>query len=118
MRTSKTVTSSSGATTAYTYVYEDGQLVQMTRGSRILDFIYDGNGVPVSVAYRSRATANPTYYYYGLNSRGDVVALYNSNGTIAAKYEYDAYANDEAAMSLIVLNLLCYEEVFRQHNSW
>lgn len=21
-------------------------------------------------------------------------------------------------MSLIVLNLLCYEEVFRQHNSW
>lgn len=94
VRTSKTVTSSSGATTAYTYVYEDGQLVQMTRGSRILDFIYDGNGVPISVAYRSRATSTPTYYYYAVNSRGDVIALYNSNGTIAAKYEYDAYAND------------------------
>ncbi len=95
MRTGKTVTVTSGSgstsSTAYTYVYENGLLLQMTRGSRIYDFSYDANGTPVSIAYRNRATANPTYYYYGTNWRGDVVALYNSNGTVAAKYEYDAY---------------------------
>ena len=53
--------------------------------------IYDANGTPVSIKYRSSAAATPVYYYYGINSRGDVVSLYNSNGTIAAKYEYDAY---------------------------
>ena len=91
MRTGKAVTTSSGATTNYSYVYENGMLQKMTRGNRILEFSYDANGTPVSIKYRSSATATPIYYYYGINSRGDVVSLYNSNGTIAAKYEYDAY---------------------------
>ncbi len=80
-----------GATVKYTYVYEDGLLRQMSRGSRVYDFIYDAYGNPVSIAYRSRATANPLYYYYGTNSRGDVVSLYDSNGLVVALYEYDAY---------------------------
>ncbi len=92
MRTGKTVTKD-GTTTEYNYVYENGLLLQMTRGSRIYDFSYDANGTPVSIAYRSKATANPTYYYYGTNWRGDVVALYSSTGAITALYEYDAYGN-------------------------
>ena len=90
LRTGKTVTQN-GTATEYNYVYENGLLLQMTRGSRVYDFSYDANGTPISIAYRTRATATPSYYYYGTNWRGDVVALYNSNGTVAAKYEYDAY---------------------------
>ena len=59
----------------------------------IFDFSYDANGTPVSMSYRINATTTPTYYYYGTNSRGDVVALYNSSGSITALYEYDAYGN-------------------------
>ena len=91
MRTGKTVTKSSGATTAYTYVYENGLLLQMSRGARFYDFSYDANGRPLSIAYRSQAEATPIYYYYALNSRGDVIGLYNSSGNIAALYDYDAY---------------------------
>ncbi len=91
MRTGKSVTASSGTTTNYSYVYENGLLQKMTRGNRILEFSYDANDTPVSIKYRSSADATPVYYYYGINSCGDVVSLYNSNGTIAAKYEYDAY---------------------------
>ena len=91
MRTGKAVTNSSGATTNYSYVYENGLLQKMTRGSRILEFSYDANGTPVSIKYRSSETANPVYYYYGINSRGDVTSLYNSDGSVAAIYSYDAY---------------------------
>ena len=63
----------------------------MKQGSRILDFSYDASGNPVSIKYRSSATATPTYYYYALNSRGDVTSLYNSDGSVAAIYTYDAY---------------------------
>jgi len=92
LRTGKIVTKD-GTTTEYNYVYENGLLLQMTRGSRVYDFSYDANGTPVSIAYRTRATATPSYYYYGTNWRGDVVALYSSSGLITALYEYDAYGN-------------------------
>ena len=91
MRTGKVVTTSSGATTNYSYVYENGLLQKMTRGSRILEFSYDASGNPVSIKYRSSASANPVYYYYGVNSRGDVIGLYNANGALSSTYEYDAY---------------------------
>ena len=92
MRAGKTVTKD-GTTTQFKYVYEGGLLRQMTRGARIYDFSYDANGTPVSMSYRINATTTPTYYYYGTNWRGDVVALYNSSGSITALYEYDAYGN-------------------------
>ncbi len=91
MRTGKVVTTSEGTSNSYTYVYENGLLLQMRMGSRIYDFSYDANGTPVSIAYRTRATATPTYYYYGVNSRGDVELLYNSSGSVVAVYKYDAY---------------------------
>ena len=90
MRTGKTLTS--GTTTdTVEYVYEGGLLRQMRYNHMYFDFSYDANGAPVSMAYRSTAAGSPMYYYYGLNSRGDVVALYNSTGTLTAKYSYDAY---------------------------
>ena len=94
LRTRKAVNVIANGSTTVTnveYVYEDGNLLQMKHGGRILDFSYDSNGDVVSVAYRSSSTATPVYYYYGLNSHGDVVALYNASGSVTALYEYDAY---------------------------
>ena len=54
----------------------------MKRGSRILDFSYDASGNLVGFSYRSGTKATPTYYYYALNSRGDVIGLYNASGSL------------------------------------
>ena len=94
VRTKKTVnvvTNGSLNATNVEYVYEENKLIQMKYANSILDFSYDSSGEVISVAYRSSASAIPQYYYYGLNSHGDVIALYNSSGNVAALYEYDAY---------------------------
>lgn len=94
LRTRKTVNTIQNGSTAVKnveYVYEQGKLLRMKDGSKILDFTYDANGSPISVAYRSSSTSNVGYYYYGVNAQGDVVALYNSTGAIVALYNYDAY---------------------------
>jgi len=94
MRTNKTINVVQNGTLSATnvkYIYESGKLLQMRYGSRVLDFTYDSGGTPISLIYRSSETANPTYYYYGVNARGDVEALYTSSGAVSAKYNYDAY---------------------------
>ena len=35
----------------------------------------------------------PVYYYYALNSRGDVIGLYDEEGNLHAKYTYDVWDN-------------------------
>lgn len=81
MRTSKT----NGSAT-YTYVYNGGKLVQMTRGVIVCYFIYDGDR-PVSMKIGN------TIYYYLTNLQGDVVAITNESGAVVASYQYDAWGN-------------------------
>lgn len=77
----------------YTYLYQDGLLVQETRGEMILDYSYDENGRIRMGAYRKTASATPGYFYYALNSRGDVIGIYESDGDLYAEYTYDAWGN-------------------------
>lgn len=77
----------------YTYLYEDGLLVQETRGNQIFDYSYDANGNIRMLKYRSNPTGTANYVYYALNSRGDVIGLYDSNGALLAKYNYDPWGN-------------------------
>jgi len=79
--------------TNYTYLYEGGLLVQETRGDEIFDYSYDANGSIRMLKHRATESATPTYYYYALNSRNDVVGLYNSSGAVYAKYTYDPWGN-------------------------
>lgn len=88
MRLSKTVDG-----VEYTYLYKDGLLVQETRGDITLDYSYDANGRLCMGAYRSSANATTSYFYYALNSRGDVIGLYKPNGDLFAKYTYDVWGN-------------------------
>ena len=79
--------------TNYTYLYNEGLLVQETRGDEIFDYSYDANGSIRMLKYRATESATPTYYYYALNSRNDVVGLYNSSGAVCAKYTYDPWGD-------------------------
>ena len=76
----------------YTYLYQNGLLLQETRGNRIIDYSYDSNGRPCALRYKN-GDNDPVYYYYKLNSRGDVIGLYKANGTLQYKYEYDVWGN-------------------------
>ena len=43
--------------------------------------------------YRTSANATGVYYYYAYNSRGDIVGLYNADGSLYCTYTYDAWGN-------------------------
>ncbi len=66
---------------------------EIVDNTRILDYSYDSAGNPVRVAYRTSLSATPIYYYYAVNSRGDVVGIYTASGSLLVVYEYDAWGN-------------------------
>ena len=77
----------------HTYLYNGSQLLQETKGTKILDYSYDANGQIYAVRYRANANDEGTYYYYAHNTRGDIVGLYNADGTLHAEYTYDVWGN-------------------------
>ncbi len=83
------------------YVYESGLLKQMKYGSYIFTFSYDAYGSPIGFEFREEDSTSRTYYYYGINSRGDVLALYNSAGTQIASYSYDPYGKPISINKLV-----------------
>lgn len=89
MRLSKTVDG-----VEYTYLYQDGLLVQETRGSKIFDYSFDANDNLTMLKYRTSSKGSVSYLYYELNSCGDLIGLYNSSGTLIAKYSYDVWGNE------------------------
>lgn len=57
--------------------------------AKVLDFIYDESGKPFALIY-TNGSATATYYYV-LNLQGDVVGLLDNDGTLVAKYSYNAW---------------------------
>ena len=90
LRTSKSVVEDF-VSTEYNYVYENGLLRQMTYGNHVYNISYDAYGTPVLLNHIIPTSGLNEYYYYGVNSRGDVEALYYSDGSLYATYDYDAY---------------------------
>ena len=78
-------TQKSNGTDTYNYVYNGSQLTRMTSSGRTLDFTYDANGTPLTVAL------NGYVYYYVTNLQGDVIGIANSNGTLVVSYRYNAW---------------------------
>jgi RHS repeat-associated protein len=78
------------ATTALRYDL-DGRLVQETAGSTDITYAYN----PLGLESMSLTLAGGTTesFYYEFNTRGDVIHLVDSSGTIAATYHYDAWGN-------------------------
>ena len=73
----------------------------MLYGSNKFDFSYDVNGTPRGFKYTPANSTSSSYYYYGVNSRGDVEALYNSADTQIASYSYDAYGKPISTQTLV-----------------
>ena len=86
VRTSKTVNG-----TTYNYTTLSGKVMRQTWGSKSLEFVYDDGNQPFAMIYNDGSTT--TLYYYVLNAQGDVIALLNANGTLAASYNYGAWGN-------------------------
>jgi len=109
MRTSKDI---EGVGTV-NYVYENGKLLQMDYLGYIFTFSYSAGGTPIG--FRFNNDGNISYYYYGLNSRGDVIALYNEAGTKIATYTYDAYG--KFLSRTYTASNLSYDNTFAVNNN-
>ena len=70
-----------------TYLYSDDMLMRQTDGTNTIDFQYDAGGQIIGFVY------NGTPYYYLRNIMNDVSGIVDANGTVVAKYRYDAYGN-------------------------
>ena len=93
------------------YTYASGLLVSMTDGTNTLNFTYDPDGIALGV------NLNSTDYYYLYNAQGDVIALYDSAGTVVTEYKYDSWGKllsttGSAAATIGLLNPLRYRGYF------
>ena len=88
VRTSKTVNG-----VEYTYEYLNGKLMHETRGEKVFDYCYDANGQLYAVSYKANSSTDAVTYYYAHNWRGDITSIYDGDGNMVAKYEYDVWGN-------------------------
>ena len=77
--------------TTYTYTTLSGKVMRQQWGEKSLEFVYGDGNQPFAVIYNDGSTS--TLYYYVLNAQGDVAAILNSSGKLAAFYDYDAWGN-------------------------
>ena len=92
------------------YVYEGGLLLRMDYLDYFYNFSYDANGTPIGFQFTT-PSGTDSYYYYGLNSRGDIIAVYDSEGTKVATYSYDAYGKP------VTTNILNTNHTFAINNN-
>lgn len=88
LRISKTV---NGVTTHY--VYDGSLLLAEYNDTTTTVYIYDALGSPIGFKSRANSYAADTWdvYWYDKNLQGDIVAIYNSNGTKLVSYTYNAW---------------------------
>ena len=77
----------------YTYEYLNGHLMHETRGEKVFDYCYDANGQLYAVSYKANSSTDAVTYYYAHNWRGDITSIYDGDGNMVAKYEYDVWGN-------------------------
>ena len=90
IRTSKT---KNGVTT--TYYLNGTQIMAEETNGNITVYIYDANGAPIGMQYHGVNYSANTWDTYWLekNLFGDIVAVYDNNGTKLVSYIYDAWGN-------------------------
>ncbi len=75
-----------------TYYLDGTQIIREIRyhvddGTKDIFYYYDENGAPVGMSY-----GGPTYTYYK-NIFGDILGIFDENGTLVVRYYYDAWGN-------------------------
>ena len=92
LRTSKTV---NGITTEY---YWNGNLLVAEKTPyNLIVYNYDATGRPIGMAYRENGYTQYQWdvFWFDLNVFGDVVAVYDNNGTKLLTYTYDPWGYGE-----------------------
>ena len=83
----------------YKYLLNGSQIIGETwteYGTEyLLLYIYDENGSPMGIKYRTEAYAAGVfdYFFFEKNLQGDIVAVYNAEGEKIGSYIYDAWGN-------------------------
>lgn len=100
--------------TTYSYVYDGGQLSQMTVTITVtadeetttqtdtLAFTYDASGAPQTLTW------GESTYLYAVNAQGDVVAILDTAGNAVVEYAYDAWGNLLSTTGGMALTLGAY----------
>ena len=92
IRTSKTVDG-----IEHKYYLNGSQILAETwkQGSteHLVVFVYDENGSPIALKYRTNAYAENTFdfFFYEKNLQGDIIGIFNTNGRRVGWYIYDAW---------------------------
>ena len=69
---------------SHKYYLQGEQIIAERYGNKLIKFYYDGTGV-------CGFNYNGTDYYYQKNIQGDILKIFNGNGTLYAEYSYDAW---------------------------
>ena len=77
--------------TTYTYTTLSGKVMRQQWDGKTLEFVYDDSSQPFAMIYKHGSETE--LYYYLVNAQGDVSAILDSGGKIAASYDYDAWGN-------------------------
>ena len=90
IRTSKTVNG-----VVHNYTVSDSLILTEEWGTNLVVYLYDANGEPIGMRYRTSSMAEGVFYtfWFDKNLQGDVVAVYNETGTKVLSYTYDAWGN-------------------------
>ena len=102
IRTKKTV----GSTTTE-YVLNGSQILAEKRGSIVIRYLYDENGLPIGMIY------DGTTYLYEKNLQGDVIGIYNTSGTKVVTYVYDAWGKVISSSCVSGYSAICSGNPFR-----
>ncbi len=99
IRTSKTFVDGS-TTTRHEYTLSGSQIVKETvytgsTESYTLVYLYDEYGSPIGFRYRTPSYSAGVFdgYFFKKNIQGDIVGIWNQNGTKVVSYVYDAWGN-------------------------
>ena len=90
IRTSKTV-----GTVEHVYHLNGAQIVFEESDAAVLVYLYDAEGSPIGMQYRTEADGAGIFeeYWFEKNLQGDIVAVYDGEGTKLISYTYDAWGN-------------------------
>ena len=90
IRTSKTV-----GTVAHVYHLNGAQIVFEEYNNTLLVYLYDAEGSPIGMQYRREIDNVGVFeeYWFEKNLQGDIVAVYDGEGTKLISYTYDAWGN-------------------------
>lgn len=79
----------------HSYSLNGSQIIMEDMGGSLLVYLYDASGSPIGMQYRNRIYDMGAYdnFWFEKNLQGDIVAVYDEDGTKLISYTYDAWGN-------------------------